>query len=105
MNEHKPGRDKAIIAYITVVGMLIAMSMNRDNKEEFATKHIKNMFSLTALWISSQVCFYFVHYAVGDAMWLISFVLCVYSIIGAFQNKEPNFPWTRKLEESLTFLD
>ena len=38
-----PGKNKAIIAYITFIGMLIAISMNRDEKHEFATWHIKNM--------------------------------------------------------------
>jgi len=105
MSENKPGRDKAIIAYITLVGMLIAISMNRDNKDEFATTHIKNMFGLTILFISSQVCIYYVHTLVGDIMWLMSFVLCIYSFVLAYTNKEPNFPWSKKLEAWFTFLN
>lgn len=105
MKEHSPGRDKAIIAYITLVGMLIAISMNRDNKDAFATAHIKNMFGLTILFISAQVCTYYVYYVVGDLMWLTSFVLCIYSLIQAYNNQLPNFPWSKKFDEWFTFLD
>lgn len=105
MSEPKPGRDKAIIAYITIVGMLIAISMNRDHKDEFATKHIKNMFGITILFISSQICVHYVHYIVGDLMWLISFVLCIYSLIRAYQNKEPGLPFSQKFDTWFTFLD
>ena len=105
MSEHKQGRDKAIIAYITLVGMLIAISMNRDNKDEFATTHIKNMFGLTILFISSQICIYYVDTLVGDIMWLIAFVLCIYSLIRAYNNKPPNLPLSKKFDEWFTFLD
>ena len=38
------GKNLAIVAYITFIGMFIAYTINRDKKDAFATAHIKNMF-------------------------------------------------------------
>ncbi|MBT5870465.1 MAG: hypothetical protein HOH44_02165, partial [Bacteroidetes bacterium] len=40
------GKNLAIVAYITFIGMFIAYTINRDKKDAFATAHIKNMCGL-----------------------------------------------------------
>ena len=45
------GKNMAIIAYITIIGLIIAFVMNNDKKNEFAKYHIKQSLglALTAL--------------------------------------------------------
>lgn len=45
------GKNIAIIAYITIIGLIIAYIMNNDKKDEFALYHIKQStgLALTAL--------------------------------------------------------
>jgi len=99
-------KKKAIIAYITIVGLFIAISMNSDKKEDFTVKHIKNMTGITILWIISQVCTFYVNPYFGDALFLLSIIATVYSLNQATQGKEPNIPFfSRKFQEWFTFLD
>ncbi|MDD3720985.1 MAG: hypothetical protein PHW92_00660 [Lutibacter sp.] len=40
------GKNTAIIAYITIIGLIIAFVMNNDKKEPFASYHIKQSLGL-----------------------------------------------------------
>lgn len=45
-----PGRTTAIIAYITLVGCLIAITMNMEPKDPFARFHIRQAFGIHLLF-------------------------------------------------------
>lgn len=40
------GKNIAIIAYVTIIGLIIAFVMNNDKKDPFAAYHIKQSFGL-----------------------------------------------------------
>ncbi|TXD83658.1 hypothetical protein ESY86_08740 [Subsaximicrobium wynnwilliamsii] len=40
------GKNTAIIAYITIIGLIIAFVMNSDKKSDFASYHIKQSLGL-----------------------------------------------------------
>ena len=61
------GKTKAIIAYLTFVGLLIAYFMNKDDRHEFATWHIKNMFGLVIL-LFIAVCLWSLYLLDLDAL-------------------------------------
>ena len=42
------GKNIAIIAYITIIGLIIAYVMNNDKKDTFAAYHIKQSLGLAA---------------------------------------------------------
>ena len=50
-----PGKDIAIISYITIVGLIIAFVMNNDKKHPFAYYHIRQVVGLVltgaAIWV------------------------------------------------------
>jgi hypothetical protein len=101
-----PGRNKAIICYITFVGLLIAMSMNSNEKHPFATAHIKNMFGITLLWIVSKVFVEYINLILGELFFWTSIGLLIYSLISAVKNKKPDLPYlTAWFEKWFTFLD
>ncbi len=41
------GKNIAIIAYITIIGLIIAFVMNKEKKDPFAAYHIKQSLGLT----------------------------------------------------------
>ncbi len=103
MSNTPPGKNKAIIAYITFIGMLIAYFMNRDEKHEFATWHIKNMFGLVVLLFCSLAL---QNYAIGFYIYWVSVALWVFSLLMALTNKQQAIPFlSEKFQTWFTFLD
>lgn len=100
------GRNKAIICYITFVGLLIAMSMNSSEKDPFATAHIKNMFGITLLWIIAKVSIAYINLLIGEFFFWTAIGLLIYSLYRAITNKKPELPYfTEWFNKWFTFLD
>jgi uncharacterized membrane protein len=103
MNTNLSGKAKAIIAYITFVGMLIAYFINRDDKDAFARWHIKNMFGLVLLLFCSLVL---QNYSVGIYIYWTAVVLWIFSLSMALANKQIGIPFlSEKFQSWFTFLD
>ena len=87
------GKNTAIIAYITIIGNIIAIFMNMESKNEFARFHIRQGFGL---WIS----FYAIGFLVGFAdswpatigFYLFFIILIVYGLSGAITGKRQKAP-------------
>ena len=102
-----PGKQKAVIAYITIIGLLIAISMNKDEPHEFASYHIKNMFGLTLMFFVSVAMSYQEYLLWPGAIffygsmlfWLLSFIM-------AILNRKSGIPWlSNKFDNWFTFLN
>ncbi|WP_318308318.1 hypothetical protein [Flagellimonas crocea] len=50
MSNSDPGKTTAIVAYITIVGCLIAITMNIEPKNAFARFHIRQAFGIHILF-------------------------------------------------------
>jgi len=96
--EQKPtiteGKNIAIIAYITIIGLIIAFVMNNTTKNKFASFHIKQSLgvAVTALALS-------LINIIPVLGWIISFLgfflilfLWVSGLINAVNNKEKPVP-------------
>jgi uncharacterized membrane protein len=106
MKETPPGKKIAIIAYITFIGLIVAYYINKDEKHEFATWHIKNMFGLFLLLIFSQATQHYVDIALGEVLWVLAFVLWIYSIVMAFLNFKRAIPFfSEKFQVWFRFLN
>ena len=106
MKESVPGKTKAIAAYVTFVGFLIAASMNATQKDAFATWHIKNMFGIIVIWIVSLVIQLNINLLTGDILQIISIFCLIYSLIMAILNKKQGVPFlSEKFQQWFTFLD
>ncbi|TDI78422.1 MAG: hypothetical protein E2O83_06250 [Bacteroidetes bacterium] len=98
-----PGKTKAVVAYLTFIGMLIAYFINKDNRHEFATWHIKNMFGLLILLF---VAVALQSYAIGFYIYWTSVVLWIISLIMALFNQKRGIPFlSDKFQTWFTFLD
>ncbi|NNJ81721.1 MAG: hypothetical protein HKP11_05960, partial [Flavobacteriaceae bacterium] len=89
-----PGKSKAIIAYITIVGLLIAISMNKDEPHDFATWHIKNMFGLTLMFFISVAMSYQEYLLFpGRIFFFGSMFFWLFSLVMAIANKKVGIPF------------
>lgn len=88
-----PGKTTAIVAYLTIVGAIIAMSMNMEPKHSFARFHTRQAFGLHLMFhafaIFSSV--WFNEYALYG-LYLCYIVLWVYGFLGALGNKQQLAP-------------
>ncbi len=106
MKNSSPRKSTALIAYAPFVGFLIAYYINKDEKEPFTTWHIKNMFGLTILFISSLIVQSQISYIIGDIAWLLCCIIWLYCWAMAYFSKTKGIPFlSEKFQEWFTFLD
>lgn len=106
MTNEPPGKKKAVIAYITFIGFFIAVSMNKDKPEPFATWHLKNMFGLLLLLIIAIVTQLHINLLAGDILYWLSVASWIFSLAMAISNKKIGIPFlSKKFQTWFTFLD
>jgi uncharacterized membrane protein len=80
------GKTKAIVAHITLIGWIVALVMNSQQKDEFASFYIRQMLGLIILnfvWIIPIL---------GWIVGIIVLVLWILSIIGAASGEQKLVP-------------
>jgi uncharacterized membrane protein len=80
------GKTKAIIAHITLIGWIIALVLNSQEKDEFASFYIRQMLGLILCSFIGLIP------VLGWILSLVVFVFWVISLIGAIQGKEQLVP-------------
>ncbi|CAM4262054.1 hypothetical protein ACU8V7_24085 [Zobellia nedashkovskayae] len=93
MDTVKEGKTTALIAYFTIVGSLIAMSMNSDSKNEFARFHIRQAFGLHIFFLGFAIFLsqWFNEYA-WYGLYIAYIVLWGYGFIGAIKDEKQSVP-------------
>lgn len=94
MNTTENSKNVAIIAYMTIIGSVIAIFMNQEeNKTDFASFHIRQALGL---FLSFFLLGYFVGYInswmATFAFYLFYFILWIYGFSGALQSKKTIIP-------------
>ncbi len=87
------GKSAAITSYILIVGVLIALSMNSENKNKFASFHIRQGLGLTLTFIILGISIsYFDSVMVAAPMWIFISVLTIYGIFSAAKGETTPLP-------------
>lgn len=87
------GKSAAITSYILIVGVLIALSMNSEKKNPFASFHIRQGLGLTLTFITLGVSIsYFESIMVAAPMWIFISVLTIYGIFSAAKGETMPMP-------------
>jgi len=95
------GKSIAITSYILIVGVLIALSMNADAKNPFASFHIRQSLGLSLTFISlGLLVSNFDNFMLTTAMWLFVSVLWGYGIFSAIKGEITPVPLLGKLFQS-----
>ena len=93
MDETTPGKTTAMVAYFTLIGSLIALSMNNDPKHEFARFHTRQAFGLHIMFLGLAL---FLSYAFNEYAWyglyILYMVLWGYGFVGALTDKKQEVP-------------
>ncbi|QBZ98292.1 hypothetical protein [Flavobacterium sangjuense] len=99
MENFEKSKNTAIVAYLTIIGCVIAIFMNQEeNRSDFGSFHIRQALGL---FLSFFLLGYFVGYAnswtVTSAFYLFYFILWVYGFSGALQGQKRELPLVGKL--------
>ncbi|NKI25066.1 hypothetical protein SAMN04487911_10541 [Arenibacter nanhaiticus] len=93
MNTIKEGKTTAIVAYLTMVGALIAISMNSDAKNDFARFHTRQAFGLHLVFLGFAIFLsnWYNEYA-WYGLYVFYIVLWFYGFLGALNEKKISVP-------------
>ena len=94
MTIENKGRTAASVAYLTIVGSLIAMSMNMEPKNAFARFHIRQAFGIHLLYHALAIVLTFTG-IVQASFWLfvLYIILALYGLLGALNQQRQSLPW------------
>jgi uncharacterized membrane protein len=82
------GKAKAIVAHITLIGWVIALVLNMNDKDEFASFYIRQNLGLMLAGMILAII-----PVVGWIISLVVFVFWILSLIGAIQGETKESPW------------
>jgi uncharacterized membrane protein len=92
-NSVEEGKTIAITSYILFVGVPIAMSMNSENKNSFASFHIRQSLGISLTFISlGLIISNFNSLLITVPMWISVSVLMAYGIVSAINGSEKPIP-------------
>lgn len=92
-NNIEAGKTAAITSYILGIGVLIAMSMNAEDKNEFASFHIRQGLGLTLTFISlGLIISNFNSLMISGPMWIFISILWTYGIFSAIKGETKPVP-------------
>ena len=80
------GKTKAIVAHLTLIGWIIALVLNSQEKDEFASFYIRQMLGLIILNFIWLIPF------IGWILGLVVLVFWILSLIGAAQGERKPVP-------------
>ncbi|UJH91836.1 hypothetical protein LZ575_04025 [Antarcticibacterium sp. 1MA-6-2] len=87
------GKSAAIVAYITIVGTIIAFFLNNDTKNTFASFHIRQALGIhITYFLLGALISIFDSWMITYAFWIFIFVLWGYGIVTAIQGEQREVP-------------
>ncbi|SEF85508.1 hypothetical protein [Flavobacterium urumqiense] len=92
-NTIETGKTAAITSYILGIGVFIAMSMNSEDKNTFASFHIRQGLGITLTFISlGLIISNFDSLLISAPMWIFVSVLWSYGIFSAIKGETKPMP-------------
>lgn len=87
------GKSAAIIAYITIVGTIIAYFINNDNKNPFASFHIRQALGIhITYFLLGALVSIFDSWMITITFWIFIIILWGYGLITAIQGEQKEVP-------------
>jgi uncharacterized membrane protein len=91
--DNNSGKNTAIISYLTILGAVIAIFMNNDSKDNFASFHIRQALGIfCSFFLLGYFIGYFDSWMVSSAFYIFYFILWIYGFIGAIQGEHRLVP-------------
>jgi len=101
-NTVEEGKQMGIVAYITLIGTLIAFFTNQDKRNAFTSFHIRQALGLWLLFMAlGYVVGIFDNWTITYSWWIFFSVLFLYGISGAITGKANKIPILGDLFQNL----
>ncbi|HKI88475.1 MAG TPA: hypothetical protein VKA38_05560 [Draconibacterium sp.] len=81
------GKTKAIVAHITIIGWIIALVVNSNEKDEIASYYIRQTLGIYLLGIVLSII-----PVINIIGWIVVFIFWLLSLIGAIQDEKKETP-------------
>ncbi|WP_108867234.1 DUF4870 domain-containing protein [Aquimarina aquimarini] len=92
-NYEKQGKTAAIVAYLTIIGTIIAFFMNQEQKNRFTNFHIRQALGINiSFYLIGALVSIFDSWAVSSAFYVFIFVLWVFGLITAMKEEQKVVP-------------
>jgi len=101
-NAAEEGKTLSIVAYLTIIGSVIALIMNQDKKNPFTAFHVRQGLGLC---ITYMLLGYFIgnfnSWTISTAFWVGFGILFIYGIMGAITGKMNEVPFVGPLYQRI----
>ena len=96
------GKNIAIISYLTLIGSVIAILMNNEDKSEFASFHIRQALGLNFLFLMlSYIVGGFDSWMISISFWIFMLALWIYGFMGALNGEKKESPIVGKFFQNI----
>lgn len=86
-------KNAAIVAYLTIIGAVIAIFMNSEQKKSFASFHIRQALGIFLTFFAlGYPIGYFDNWMISSAFYIFFFILWIYGFMGALNGEEKKDP-------------
>lgn len=87
------GKTAAILSYITIVGTIIAYFINNDNKNPFASFHIRQALGIhITYFLLGALVSIFDSWMITITFWIFIIILWGYGLVTAIQGEQKEVP-------------
>ena len=87
------GKSAAIVAYLTIIGTIIAYFMNNDTKNSFASFHIRQVLGIhITYFVLGAFVSIFDSWMVSYSFWIFIIILWGYGLVTAIQGEQKEVP-------------
>ncbi len=87
------GKSAAIVAYLTIIGTIIAYFMNNDTKNSFASFHLRQALGIhITYFILGAFVSIFDSWMVSYSFWIFIIILWGYGLVTAIQGEQKEVP-------------
>ncbi|MBQ4819085.1 hypothetical protein [Aquimarina sp. MMG016] len=102
----KQGKTAAIVAYITIIGTLVAFYMNNEKKNAFASFHIRQALGLWIMYfLLGSLVSIFNSWNITYAFYIFLFTLWIFGFVTAIREEQKPAPLVGPLfQKWFTFI-
>lgn len=102
MNEIEQGKQTAIVSYLTIIGTIIAIFMNNETKNNFASFHIRQALGIfITFFLLGYPIGYFDNWMVTASFWTFIFILWLFGFMNALNGEQKPVPFLGELYQKL----
>lgn len=92
-NQVKEGKGLATVAYLTIIGVLIAFFMNQEKRNDFTYFHIRQSLGLwSTYFVLGYVVSGFDSWMLTYSFWIFFIVLFLFGVLGAVSGRLNKIP-------------